>query len=231
MEYKALRMSVVYEHRFARPMFSVARVAVEVLEGIYEALSPEYAISMADLSAASAATMSEVAIRANLFGGNGFLEVNPERFHARFVGIQSNADIQTIKNTVVLAEAGMQKALNLTKFGDTSIQVSAWLTLTGGDEEGERFFEKYVQKHIAKAELDAERAVYLINANFSNDNQGWRLNFLVEPSRLPGAQLFLLADATYSSGSRLEELDAKVSHLEAKIDILLKQCGLVRELD
>lgn len=229
MKFNSVRSNVVYERRFARPMFSVPRVSVEILESFYRALSPEYVISMADLSASPATAMSDIAVRATLFGGNGLLEVNAERFHAAFTNIQTSADIQTVKNVLTLGEAALAKVLESAEFTDTIIRISAWLALSGGNDDAEQFFKTYRQTHISVEDIGAERAIYPTVGNFTNDAQGWRLNLMIEPSTLTGAQLFFQADATYTQGGQAQAFEQKVAHMETTCSVFLAKHGLERE--
>jgi len=228
MRYSLARLNVVYERPFRQPVFQVSKSAVEILDCLYGRLNPKYPMAMSDLTASSALSMGEIAIRARLFNGNGLLELSVEKFTARFEGLRNKQDVEIVKDAITLSEDALENALPGTNYEGAAIRTSAWLSCDDGDQGVQDLLEKFgtPKLKLRRNEFGAEKIKTPVRAQLTNEKEGWAVNFFLDTSELAGAHLFFLCDGVYIETGKFSNFAERANHLENVYEKLLEHYGL-----
>lgn len=228
MQSSAIRLDVVYERPFVRPMFQVSRSAVEIIECFYTTLTSEFLIAMSDLTVAHAQSMADIAIRTSLFGGNGLLELNVEKFTARFEGLRTKDDSDVAKNVILLSEAAMEKALPEAQYKGALIRTSAWMACDGGERAVQNLLNKYGTPKLAvsPSKFGADNVKPLIHTEYTNEREGWHVKLFMDLSELAGAHLYVLCNGTYTEDGKFVTFEERANHLENIYKDLFKHYDL-----
>lgn len=216
MNVSRIRSDVVYERSFREPVFTLGKSAAEILGAFYKALSPEFRLAMSDLTVPPANTMGDLSIRASLFNGNGILEVNVDRFSARFFNLQSDEDIEIVKSVMRLSEISLTDTIKEIVYSDTIIRTSSWIEFEDTDDAAKKILAKYSKPRvdIDHVSLGAEEINHSIRSSVYNGSAGWAINFGLEISELPGYHIYFLCNAAYAENGAVVGFDAVTGHFE-----------------
>lgn len=234
MQIIARQMNVNYERPFEGPLFSVPKLAVEILDGLYGALNPDFPLAMSDLTATTGNSMSDIVVRVRLFSGNGGLEITPEKFSASFQKLQSKEDLKTVENVVLLSEATLEKSLGeKISYSGARFGLSLWFECKDGVDGVRGLLEKYgtLNVDLPVEKIGAETAAAKPRGTLYNDSEGWRIEFLLEPSQLTGTHLYFACDCSYTESGKYINFNERTQHLDNITKFLLEHHELTLAAD
>lgn len=217
MRYSVARLNVTYERPFKQPVFEASKSAAEILGNFYSTLNPTYPLKMSDLTATSALSMGDIAIRVSLFSGNGLLDLSIDKFTAMFEGLRLDQDVEVIKDVIVKSESVLSSSLPNIDFKGTNIKTSAWLICEDGAEAARYVLDRYGAPKVGLAykKLGAGEIKIPVRGVITNKNEGWSTNFLIDLSEMTGAHLFFLCGSSYEEGGKYSNFVERSGHFES----------------
>lgn len=229
IQYSEQQINVTYERRFRQPAFQISRSMVEILARFYEILSSEFVLQPSDLTSAGAQSMGEVAASVRLFGGNGLLELTVEKFAARFEGLRTQDDAELVKKALRLSEMTLSEVLPGVDFSGTVVRVSSWIRFDNEDCDATEFLAKFgsPKSKVRAQEFGAKEILFTINWQIKNEDAGWAMKVLMEPSELPSSHLFLFLNAAYVENPEFSSFENRSNHIEKFYNELMARFGLV----
>jgi hypothetical protein len=107
-----------------------------------------------------------------------------------------------------------------------SATVASWLKTEGEFDVKELIGNLFAgDGEVAVGFLNSEVVEQTYNPVLRNASEGWDVTYFVQPSALPGSQLFMNCIANYLSGGRYGTLKLQEDHSEVLIVEMLKKLG------
>jgi hypothetical protein len=216
LEYKAV---------FDRPLFSLARRQAELAETWFDKSAAALPIDLSDMQAIAGTTYADVAVTLRLPRLRGALEVRVDRINARFDGAPLREDLDSATIAVDMCIGAVNKLFPDVRVASTSVIVHCWLEC-GGDKHGvETLLASSQQVQFDPLAVGAELVRFAVRGQVTNESEAWSLAFGLEPSLLPGYDLYLICQATYEAGSPHSSVKARWAHIREAGPKVLHQFG------
>ncbi len=123
MKANLFRADASYEVFFKQPLLDRPSGVQAPVQSVYDALSEQFTISVADVQVNQSAIVAQTSIIFNLFNGAGSIELRPDRWRGVFRGLVSDKDTELVIRCLQTAGAAIEK---------TSDRISGrWRRLSG----------------------------------------------------------------------------------------------------
>lgn len=214
-----------YTAVFGRPLFSLARRQAELAETWFEKTAAALPVDLADMQAIGGTTYADVAVILRLPRLRGALEVRVDRIHGRFDGAPLREDLDSATAAVEMCIQAVNEVFPDVRVASTSVVVHSWLDC-GGDKHGvETLLASRQQVQFDPLAVGAEVVRFVARGQLTNESEAWSLAFGLEPSLLPGYDLYLISQATYEAGSLYGSVETRWAHVREAGPKVLHQFG------
>lgn len=168
-------MSIGYEADFAVPLFDLITNAPELQQRIYTAVRALYpfALRTADMHISPSGLQSEAGLRITMFGGNGSVNLTPERTVLDFSNIKAAADIEICKKCIDLIAESLSKSCTDVVIHNETFRTSLRLE-TEGDAAQHLGAIAASNVRLNPIEFGATEDHPTVSIEISNSGQRWR---------------------------------------------------------
>lgn len=227
MFYQMKWLDVSYKASFRDPLFELARGNVEVLKIFHRRLTPHYLIRSSDMLAMGGNALSDCRTQITLFGGNGVLEITPDKFSASFTNAIQK-DTETIKDCITSGLAAMAEWSPDVAYREEVVELTAFLSLKGTDTRDNFLHNLIGSKMMFRADdFGAPKIHSGLKAEFENSGDKWIVGFNVYRSWVDSETLIVNCNATYQEGGALATFEDKATHVDKIFANFLAKIGLV----
>jgi hypothetical protein len=217
---------VTYEVFFKKPLFD-ARDNAPLIQSVYDALSGSFLLSINDITVNQGPAPSQISVALSMFAGAGSIELRVDRWRGSFRRLVSSGDFDLILRCLNVTSGAMQNTSDRLSPARAKVVVASWYNCDMDLKEIEALLGRYWLKdrELHSNFLNAEQVTLTLNPYLKNATEGWDVFFLVQPSAVPGTQLFLNYTGTYIIGGRYNSIDQQSEHVRGMIEGMLKELG------
>jgi hypothetical protein len=220
------RAEIAYEVAFKRPLLDRPLGVPAPLQSIYDALSENFAISIADVVANQSATPSQTFATFNLFGGAGAIELRPDRWRGAFRNITSGPDLEVIIRCLAIVGSALEKTSERTSPARAVVAAATWYKTDMTLEHVTALLRKFwVQDQLKAGFLNSEKVDLDVTARLEHSKEGWEATVYLAPSKVADAQLFINYTGTYLSGGRYNSIPLQAEHSRTMLKGMLALLG------
>jgi hypothetical protein len=227
MKANLFRADTSYEAFFRQPLLDRPSGVQAPLQSVYDALSEQFTITVADVQVNQSAIVAQTSVIYNLFNGAGSIELRPDRWRGVFRGLVSDKDTELVIRCLQTAGAAIEKTSDRMTPTRAILTVASWYKCDITIEQVTSLLGQYWirQDELKSGFLNAEKAHNDLNPILKNPSEGWEAAFYVAPSKLENAELFLNYIGTYQSVGRYNSLEQQSGHLRLMLISMLKVLG------
>lgn len=224
-------IDLTYDVEFDPPAFALPKAGTDVLKALYEKIHPRFPINTRDMQVTGGNELSDVRLRATLFGGNGVIDVRVDRMSLGFDNLKKEADLTECKDCVRLSEAALQDSLPAVHFREVAIKPTLFLKLKGGEEDVENYMSRLPGTRIRLDLSEFGAAVQRpeVSLEVGNPEEGWYVLFHAFRDREEASSLILSCQAFYQANGRVRGLEDRADHLKKLLKAFLGGMGLEPE--
>jgi len=228
MKATVARVDVTYEVIFKRPLLDRAGSSPPFFQSLYDRLSDNFPISLADVAVHTDPHLSNVFASINLFGGAASVELRLDRWRATFRILRTDEDRKIVIRCLNLVRSVMEDLSDRVEPTRSIVTVASWYICDGGAGGVAEIMTRHgsLGTPIDQSFLGAEQVVFNINPHLRNATEGWDATFLVQPSLVEGAHLFASYTGTYIEGGRYSTIDQKAEHIKFMLSGMLEKIGV-----
>jgi hypothetical protein len=220
------RADVTYDVSFKRPLLDRPGGVVAPLQSLYDALSENFIISIADVVVNQSATPSQARATYTLFGGAGTIELRPDRWRGTFRSIISKTDIELVVRCLSVVGASIEKTSERTAPARAVVTAATWYKCDVTVDQVTALLKKYwMHDQLKPGFLNAEKVGVDLNALLENSKEGWDATFYVAPSKVDSAELFVNYIGKYISGGRYNSTTLQAEHCQSMLTGMLAMLG------
>ena len=215
-----------YTAVFGRPLFSLARRQAELAETWFDKSAAALPVDLSDMQAIGGTTYADVAVTLRLPRLRGSLEVRVDRIHGALRRRSAAGGSGSGNGRSRYVHRGGQRSLSRCSSGiHLGCRSFAGWTC-GGDKHGvETLLASRQQVQFDPLAVGAEIVRFAVRGQLTNESEAWSLAFGLEPSLLPGYDLYLICQATYEAGSPYGSVEARWAHVREAGPKVLHQFG------
>ncbi len=217
-------MELTYEAEFSSPLFDLPGRNTELLKALHQLIHPRFPLRTADMHALGGSALSEVRVRVTMFGGNGTIEVTPEKLSIRFNGLGSEQNLAICNECLALAEQGLKRALPETVIAMVTVQLTQALRLGDGSVDARDFLRRIVKPGI---DMDltglGNAALYpCINLAVRNEDEGWQAVLHAYDSATENSSIFASCRVAYPDPPEAHSHEEYLDRLRRLLETLLQ---------
>ena len=221
-------MDLEYNAYFRAPLFDLPTHNIEVLQALYDAISPLGAPRSSEMQVTGGTRLSDVRIWLSLFNGEGWLNLTTDSLAMRFNGLRLSGHLKRCKGCIASIEHALKATLPALEVGSVTIKSTLRLRLdaTGGDAGrhlGEVGGNDPPVDLTGLGNATVHRAMAL---DIENNEEGWEAIF--DAYRIKGDSAAMTATCRLShfEGGTVQDLDSRSTHLQRVLQALLEGIGL-----
>ena len=175
MQANWFRADASYEVLFKRPLLDRPSGVTAPLQPVYDALSDNFAISLADVQVTQAALPTQASVTYNLFNGAGSIELRPDRWRGAFRGLMSEKDIELVIRCLQIAADAIEKTSDRMAPSRSVLTVANWFKCDINIEQVSSLLGQYWRhgKELKSGFLNSEKVRIDLNPILENEKEGW----------------------------------------------------------
>ncbi len=233
MKAERIRLDAHYEVLFSHPAFGQMGSFAQIIEPIYNAISPEVSIPSDAIKLESGNTIANTGVTLTLFSGCYVFRTRLDGYDAYFTEIQSQKDIEQAKRYTKLFENAIRGFFTDSVSSYSKLVTSSWLTIDGGFVAADSLVRGLTSLPDACDPFQiGAKNTSSTNVEFEcfNNEQHWKYVITVARSALPEADLFLGFSGQYDSGCPFDSLDKKLDHITAVTRSIVEKLNLEADI-
>jgi hypothetical protein len=226
MQATLARADVTYQSFFKRPLLDRQVGAPALIQVVYDALSDNFKLSVADIIVNQSGGHADNAVIIKLFGGGATIELRAEFWKGTFFRIVTPDDVKLVLRCLGVASEAIAKTSDRLTPSRASVAIAGWYQVSG-DFQADTFFQGLGSKAVELQPnfLGAKSVEYSFNPTLKNDDEGWDASFLVQASLIEGTQVFMRTNSNYQSGGKYGSLELQAGHAESLAIGMLRKFG------
>ncbi len=227
MKASLFRADTSYEGFFRRPLLDRPSGVPAPLQSVYDALSENFAISVADIQVNQNLVPAQTSVTYNLFNGAGAIEIRPDRWRGAFRGLISDKDQELVLRCLKTVSAAIEKTSDRMTPARSIVTVASWYKCDLSVEQVASLLGKYWMpgNELKPGFLNAENVRVDLNPILTNASEGWDATFYVATSKVENTELFMNYIGTYASGGRYNSIDQQMEHFRSMLIGMLNMLG------
>jgi hypothetical protein len=231
MKCAVVRFDATYAMAFEPAFTSLVGAVPEFLVALYDAFHSRYPsiISVDVFRALNASSLAEVGVKITLLSGKINLEIRVDKMTLVALNLNSPDEISFARDSLYIARDVVAGRGDGFSAGRCDLRLATWLSVDGGALAGKDLLSKVVvpTREIDVSKLGAEKVFYQPRVNVINEKNGWQLTALLEPSVVPGSDLFLIRDFAFFSGNSVGGAEQQFSLVENTTPAIFDWLGLL----
>jgi hypothetical protein len=227
MQVTLARADVAYQSFFKRPLLDRQDGTPALIQTVYDALSDNFTISLADVVFNQSGGPADNAVTIKLFGAAASIELRSEFWKGSFPRVVTPDDFKLVLRCLsVISEAIAKTSSDRCVPSRVSVGLAGWYKVTGGFDHT-TFFSGLGSKAVELEPdfLGSKSVEYTFNPSLKNGDEGWDATFLIQASLIAETELFMKASSNYVSGGRYGSLELQAEHAERLVLGMLEKLG------
>jgi hypothetical protein len=219
---------LIYEAGLRTPAFDLAISAVPAVKALHAAFSGRFNVTPADIHVGNAARLSEWLTRLSLFNGNWTVDFRFSGYQVTCNLLTTEADVRLAVECIGLTEEVARTIIPSIALQYTLARLSVWYRCDGGSNAVLQHMSQFTPTTlgIGPGFEGAQEVCFNIAGEVANSEERWSTRFLIEPSRVPNADLFYQIENKYLDGGKYNTLEERKNHFRQISKALSKQAAL-----
>lgn len=227
MTYQATQLDVSLVRAIAPPRFEIGREVIHLVSSIYQEVSKQFSMSLADIHGLPGSSVADVGVRGTMFGGKFRFEVTPDKCQITARDLTVWNDVQIIAACATLLQAGIGKAFPELKFGSSTLTLNGWLGKTPNTNPPPARESLARFEPVSKFELlPGEVALYAGRLRLKNAEQGYTVDLALDESMVPNSDYYFRLSVDVEPSSQFFETEPLGQFVDATIRRWLIYCGV-----
>jgi hypothetical protein len=224
------RLDASYTAIFVPAMMSLVGKVPDAITVLYHSFVERYPnIAPNAFKALNANVLSEVGIGVVLLGGRLDIAIRVDQMIGQAINLQNHDEVQFTLDCTLLAHSVVRKLSTETTLGQTTLTISTWLKIDGGQSVVDTLLGKVSHRSSAlfdKKRIGAQTLRYLPRIDFSNATEGWRAVAAAEPSVISEADLFVRREYAFSAHMKYSTFEQQLGFVDSSTSAIFEWLGV-----